>query len=70
MATVECGRCPICGEAAFVTVDAELAERIVEWDLRGRVMFIQRAFPNLSADDRETILTGTHGACWDRAFDE
>ena len=31
---------------------------------------IQEAFPQLSADDREFILTGTTGAAWEAMFNE
>lgn len=29
---------------------------------------IQRVFPNMSAADRETLISGTHPACWDAMF--
>jgi hypothetical protein len=31
---------------------------------------IQRAFPEMPADQRELLITGTHPACWDRLFAE
>lgn len=30
--------------------------------------FIQDALPELSAGDREQLMTGTHGECFDKAF--
>lgn len=30
--------------------------------------FVQHAFPQLDAGDRELILTGSHPECWDKAF--
>lgn len=30
--------------------------------------FIQNAFPRLSADDREIMISGTHPTCWDKMF--
>ena len=32
--------------------------------------FIQDAFPDLSAEDRQFILSGFDAAEWDRLFDE
>ncbi|MAG73901.1 hypothetical protein CL620_06305 [archaeon] len=29
---------------------------------------IQNAFPNLSASDRELLISGIHSKCWDEAF--
>ena len=30
--------------------------------------FIQVAFPTMSADLREVLISGTHGKCWNDAF--
>lgn len=30
--------------------------------------FVQVAFPELSADDRELLISGTCGICWDDMF--
>lgn len=32
--------------------------------------FVQDAFPNLSAGQRELLISGTHPECWDRMFGE
>ena len=29
---------------------------------------IQEAFPDMSAGDREVLISGTHPACWDKLF--
>jgi hypothetical protein len=29
---------------------------------------IQSAFPDMSAGDREILISGTHAACWDKLF--
>ena len=34
----------------------------------GRGLHIQEVWPELSADDREIIQSGTHGDCFDAAF--
>jgi len=31
---------------------------------------IQHAFPDMSAGDREVLISGTHPACWDKLFGE
>lgn len=36
-----------------------------EWENGAHV---QDAFPNLSAGDREQIITGTHSECWNQLF--
>jgi hypothetical protein len=33
-------------------------------------LLIQNAFPYLSADERELLISQTCGDCWDRMFDE
>ena len=43
------------------------AEAIVKWN-NGRGAFVQDAFPMLSADDRERLVTGICGPCWERLF--
>jgi hypothetical protein len=45
-----------------ITVDLEAYERWVEGEL------IQVAFPEMSDDDRETLKSGIHGACWHAMF--
>ena len=31
---------------------------------------IQSAFPDMKAEDREILISGTHPACWDKLFGE
>jgi hypothetical protein len=31
-------------------------------------VLIQRAFPNMTADQREMLITGTHPECWETMF--
>lgn len=56
--------CALCGRIHHTDVDAAA---LVRW--RGGD-FIQDAFPHLSEDAREILLTGTCGPCWDAAFAE
>lgn len=54
--------CPLCNKPNTITAPTE---DYIQW-LYGAS--IQVAFPYLSADDREGLMTGTHGPCFDAAF--
>lgn len=62
--TVKCPTCSECGETASLTVKREGYEK---WKAGE---FIQRALPELSSDERELLMTGTHSACWDAMWAE
>ena len=56
-------RCPFCGQ----THEVEVYENDYRgWELLG--MPAQRAFPYLSADDREMLISGICPECWARTF--
>lgn len=57
--------CPACGKPAEVRGLRKQA--LDRWDL-GRGEFVQDAFPQLSADDREILVSGMHGECFDEEF--
>jgi hypothetical protein len=50
--------CPFCGKASKLKLDKERYEK---WQAGE---YIQVAFNNLSADEREHIMSGTHKGCW------
>jgi hypothetical protein len=56
-------RCPKCRKSSAVKVDSKGYEA---W--RGGEL-IGRALPNLSAEDREKLMTGYDTKCWDTLFD-
>lgn len=56
---VTCPKCIVCGEQETITV---LKKQFDAW--RDGV-YVQNAFPDLTADQRELLVTGTHSACWD-----
>ncbi len=60
--TVQTPPCPRCGKPSTLTVDDEAFETWRSGTL------IQNAFPDMSADDRELLITGYHGKCWDLDF--
>jgi len=41
-----------------------------ELEMYQKGAYVQDAFPNMSADERELIISGTHPACWNRMFGE
>lgn len=55
--------CFHCGETNIITLDFMSYMRWYNGD-----GLIQDIFPNLSADERELIMTGTHPDCWKAIF--
>ena len=56
--------CVVCGVETQLAVDRELYRR---W--RGGE-YIQNVFPDLSEDERELMISGTHSECWDTLWKE
>lgn len=55
-------KCPFCRKETTLQVDAEAYK---SWK-NGRL--IDKAFPDLSASDREIIKTGVDDQCWNDIF--
>lgn len=55
-------KCQYCGKEIQINVTQEQIDKYQSGEL------IQRAFPNLTAEQREMLLTGTCGECWDKIF--
>lgn len=55
-------RCPMCGKVHTVNVNDVDFQR---WQTGAS---IQNAFPYLSANEREIIMTGICPKCWDKMF--
>lgn len=55
-------RCPFCGKSNFVEVNEA---DYLDWD-DGEL--VQNAFPYLSADEREMLISGICPTCWDGMF--
>lgn len=56
-------KCPFCKGVSQIKIalkDYNL------WHNQG--WLIQNVWPNVSVDDRELLITGTHPKCWDEAF--
>jgi hypothetical protein len=63
--TLTCvGTCPISGKGWELVVEAEQYSKWQDGDL------IQNAFPELSADDRELLITGITAEAWDETFSD
>ena len=54
--------CPFCGHANFVEVNED---DYFEW-YNGALA--QNAFPYLSADEREMLISGICPTCWEKTF--
>ena len=55
--------CPECNKRSDVEVDEDAYIRWANGEL------IQVAFPHMSPDDRELLITGTHPECWAKIFE-
>ena len=57
-------RCPFCGRANEIEVNEM---DYLDWE-DGKL--VQNAFPYLSAEERETLISGICPKCWDETFGE
>lgn len=63
--TVAPPNCPLCGKGhPSMVLNRDM---YVTWQ---QGVFIQNAFPNLSAEDREVLISGTHPKCFNELFPE
>lgn len=51
--------CTMCDQISEVDLDPA---KVARWIQRGEK--IQNVWPELSPDERELLMTGTHPACW------
>ena len=56
--------CQVCGNYELWSLDRGAVERWQAGEL------IQDAFPHMSIDDREIMISGTHPECWNKLFGE
>lgn len=63
-ATVITNPCFECGKTSELEVPLT---QYINWR-KGELL--QVAFPDMSADDRELLLSGIHPECWDKMFPE
>ncbi len=62
MVNVTTKPCIMCGNTSELRLERD---RVKRW-LAGE--HVQNVFPDMSADRRELLITGTHPACWDAMF--
>jgi hypothetical protein len=62
--TVTSPPCQVCEKTSDFTLDAE---KVRQWR---EGAFIQDVFPELTANQREQIVSGTHPKCWEILFPE
>lgn len=58
----QCKRCVMCGDTAVIDLPTAGFEAWVGG------AHVQHAFPGMSADIRELLISGTHSACWDEMW--
>ena len=51
--------CPICGVSSDIMVDFDMYKA---WC--NKEILVQDAFPHMSKEEREVLMTGTHPDCW------
>ena len=54
--------CTVCGEYEVWSLDRELVTR---WQGGENIQIV---FPDMNESDREILISGTHGVCWDKLF--
>lgn len=62
MALVTTYPCVMCGKPSQFVLEANKIMAVMEGE------FVQNAFPFMPADQRETLISGTHGECFDKLF--
>jgi hypothetical protein len=66
MVKVKTKPCIHCGQPGLI----EMTGLTYSWGVSrlNQGAYIQEAFPSLSAEEREQIISGTHPACWNAIF--
>lgn len=57
---------PACWDCGLSTMMEVPLKGYNEWTMDGQPIVL--SFPDMSDDDREMLISGTHPACWDRLF--
>ena len=66
MVEVQTKRCYHCKKQGYIIMPQQ--DYLVGKKAYDSGAFVQDAFPNLSVDQREQIISGTHPACWIALF--
>lgn len=62
--SIQTPHCMVCGEQSLLFVEEH------QYNSWKSGTLIQNAFPNLTPDERELLMTGTHPKCWEEMFDD
>ena len=66
MPMIETKVCPGCKGTKMIEATPE---QFAAWHQpRGERPLVQQIFPHLTVDDREMLITGWCGPCWDKEF--
>jgi len=68
MVEVQTKRCYHCKEQGYIIMPQQ--DYLVGKKAYDSGAFVQDAFPNLSIEHREQIISGTHPKCWNELFAE
>ena len=66
MTTINTRRCIRCGEAGEIKIPSEIYFAGIKKREQGAL--IQDAFPTLTNEQREQIISGIHPQCWKEIF--
>jgi uncharacterized protein YdeI (YjbR/CyaY-like superfamily) len=66
MTTIPTSRCFQCGQTGEIKIPSEIYFAGIKKLDQGEL--IQNAFPTLSNEQREQIMTGIHPECWKKMF--
>jgi hypothetical protein len=58
--TIITPECPLCFEGGTITVNADQWQKYANGSA-----LVQDAFPDMTPDDREMLISGTHASCWE-----
>jgi len=65
---IGCGQTKIIATCPLCHGDAELIVQTAGFKAYAKGAKIQTAFPELDADQRELLMTGTCAACWEKSM--
>lgn len=57
-----CPKCTICGKQDRILLEKDKFDRWQNGEM------IQKVWPDMRADKREVLISGTHPKCWDELF--
>jgi hypothetical protein len=59
--------CVVCGKNGEIEIPIEKLSEVTRWRLQ-KHKHIQDILPEISADHREMLISGTHPECWKELF--